>query len=97
MEAVPSSALAPPYVSNAYPYLLGTKEDEKDSLSAVLMTSLPHSGSSFTSSTYDGQWFIFNARILPYKLSYERKELDGSVGTWSVEKMALALPRDGAM
>jgi len=74
------------------------KDDEKDGLPLILTTFLLNS--SFTEEAYNGQWFMFNTRILPYKLSFERKQLDGweeTVDVWSVDKVALALPRDGAM
>jgi hypothetical protein len=88
----------PPYVSDAYPNLLSMKDDEKDGLPLTLTTFLLNS--SFTEEAYNGQWFMFNTRILPYKLPFERKQLDGweeTVDVWSVQKVALALPRDGAM
>ena len=45
---------------------------------------------------WNGQWFLMNARVHPYRLPFHRQQIDGAedIGSLHRDKVSLLLPRD---
>jgi hypothetical protein len=88
----------PDYVTDFYSFLLNQEVHNQGGLPLVLTTFLPTN--AFTEEAYTSQWFMVNARLLPYKLPFPRMQVSGdeeSLETNIDEKISIALPRNNAI